>query len=272
MKFGLGSYSYHHCFSLAGQPGLPQKFDIFDIFGLAAGLGLSSVYIDAGHVGSLEASHLSKVREAAKARGLSLELGFMGTDLETLRPWLEAAAALGSPVLRTFVSRSRYVPPIREQIDAAVTNLRRTMRFADEVAVKIALENHMELTSEELLQIAARVGNPNLGFCFDTGNSLAVLEDPLKAAKNLAPLVLMVHLKDATITLTADTAVMHGVPLGEGIVPLKEITEVLREHAPEASLQLESLVQAQLTPKETWECEQAAVNKSVRYAREVLGL
>lgn len=145
-------------------------------------------------------------------------------------------------MLRTFISRSRYVPPVQEQVATAVRNLRETMKVADDLGVKIAIENHMELRSEELLQIAARVASPNLGFCLDTGNSLAVLEDPLQAARNLAPLVLMVHLKDATISLTGDTAVMHGVPLGEGIVPLPEIVEVLRQECPDASIQLESLV------------------------------
>jgi sugar phosphate isomerase/epimerase len=272
MKFGLGSYSYHHHFALAGQPGGPGKWDIFDVFDQAAACGLAGVYVDAWHVGRLERAHLQAVREAAEARGLALQLGYLGTDLATLRPWLEAAVALGSPVLRTFVSRDRYRPPVREQITSAVRNLRETMKFAEEVGVKVALENHMELTSEELLQIAAQVGSPSLGFCLDTGNSLAVLEDPLKAARNLAPLTLMVHLKDATITLTGDTAVMHGVPLGEGIVPLPAIVAVLWADAPEASVWLESLVPEQATPGETCAAEQAAVEQGVRYAWEVLGL
>jgi len=272
MRFGLGSYSYHHSFGLAGQPGVPEAFDIFDVLERASGLGLEAVYIDAGHVGSLEEAHLQRVREVAGERGLALELGYMGTDLGTLRPWLEAAAVLGSPVLRTFVSRSRYEPPVQVQADAAVANLRETMRFAEELGLKVAIENHMELRSEELLQIAARVGSPNLGFCFDTGNSLAVLEEPLAAARNLAPLVLMVHLKDATITLQADTALMHGVPLGEGIVPLREIVALLHEQAPQASVQLESLVPAGASAQETWEREHEAVEQGVRYARTELGL
>ena len=47
--------------------------------------------------------------------------------------------------------------------------------------MRIAIENHMELRSTELLQIAAQVASPVLGFCFDTGNSLAVLEEPIEA-------------------------------------------------------------------------------------------
>ena len=272
MRFGLGSYSYNHGFRLAGQPGGPTKWDVFDVLDRAAAHGVDGVYIDAGHVGSLEAGHLAKVRAAASGKALVLELGYMGTDLATLQPWLEAAAALGSPVLRTFLSRDRYRPPVEQQIEAAVVNLRETVGCAADLGVRMAIENHMDLTSVELLQIAAEVASPWLGFCLDTGNTFAVLEEPLVAARNLAPLVFMVHLKDARITLEADRAIMHGVPLGEGIVPLREIVDVLRAKAPDCGVWLESLVVPRETDAETWAAAQAAVDHGVRYAREVLGL
>jgi sugar phosphate isomerase/epimerase len=271
VRFGIGSYSYNTGFTLAGRPGGPPKWDVFDVLDRAAEFGVDGVYIDAGHVGSLEAGHLAEVRAAASEKALALELGYMGTDLEALRPWLEAAVALGSPVLRTFLSRDRYRPPIEQQIEAAVVNLRETVLCAEDLGVRLAIENHMDLTSVELLRIAAEVASPWLGFCLDTGNTLAVLEQPLAAARNLAPLVFMVHLKDARITLEADRAVMHGVPLGEGIVPLCEIVDVLRARAPDCGVWLESLVVPRDTDAETWAAAQAAVGHGVRYAREVLG-
>jgi len=230
------------------------------------------VYIDAYHVGNLEASHLAEIRAFADELGLALELGYVGTAVEHLRPWLKAAAALGSSVLRTFLSRDRYSPPIEEQLAVAVADLRETVRCAADLGVRIAIENHMDVTCVELLQLLARVGSPWLGVCLDTGNPLAVLEQPLEASRNLAPVALMVHLKDARITLDADRAVMHGVPLGEGIVPLPEIVPLLRQYAPDCSVWLESIVVARGTPAETWAAEQAAVEASVHYAREVLGL
>lgn len=263
MRFGLGSYSYHHAMALAG-------WDMFDVLREAERLGVGGVYIDAYHVGSLEPENLKRVREAAG--GLALELGFVGTDLRTLRPWLEAAAALGSPNLRTFVSRDRYEPPVEEQVRTATANLRETIKCAEDLGVRVAIENHMELRSTELLQIAAKVASPNLGFCFDTGNSLAVLEEPLEAARNLAPLTFMVHLKDARITLEADHAKIHGVPLGEGIVPLREIASVLRQEAPECSVWLESLVVERASVEETCRAEVEAAEAGVGYAREELGL
>ena len=269
MRFGIGSYSHHRTMALAGQPGAPEKWDIFDALREAGRLGVEGVYIDAYHVGSLEPDNLKRIREAAGE--LALELGFLGTDLETLRPWLEAAVSLGSPNLRTFVSRDRYEPPVDEQVRTAVANLRETMKCAEDLGVRVAIENHMELRSTELLQIAAQVASLNLGFCLDTGNSLAVLEEPLEAARNLAPLTFMVHLKDARVTLKAG-AKIHGVPLGEGIIPLPEIVAVLREGAPECSVWLESLVVEQASVEETCRVEMEAVEAGVRYAREELAL
>jgi hypothetical protein len=65
---------------------------------------------------------------------------------------------------------------------------------------------------------------------------------------------------------------MHGVPLGEGIVPLPQIADLLRAHAPECSIWLESLIVPGDSPAGTWAAEQQAVASGIRYARETLGL
>lgn len=55
-------------------------------------------------------------------------------------------------------------------------------------------------------------------------------------------------------------------------MPLPEIADLLRAHAPECSVWLESLIVPAGSPAETWAAEQQAVGSGIRYARETLGL
>ena len=59
---------------------------------------------------------------------------------------------------------------------------------------RLALENHGDLTADELERLVEQVGD--LRVCFDTANALRVGDDVAAAARRLAPAVEIVHLKD----------------------------------------------------------------------------
>jgi len=70
------------------------------------------------------------------------------------------------------------------------------------------------------------------GACVDTGNSLALLEDPLEMVRGLAPRAFAVHLKDQAVAEYEEGFLLGDIPLGEGILPLKTMVEVLRRARP----------------------------------------
>jgi hypothetical protein len=92
----------------------------------------------------------------------------------------------------------------------------------------VGIENHGDWMADELVEILRQIGSPHLGACVDFGNSLALLEDPLEVARKLSPYAVTSLLKDMTISSTEDGFLLTDVPLGQGIIPLAKIMEILR--------------------------------------------
>ena len=74
--------------------------------------------------------------------------------------------------------------------------LREATKIAADQGVILAMENHIDFTARELLQLIEEVGSANFGVNFDTGNALRLFEDPVEEAKLLAPYIHATHIKD----------------------------------------------------------------------------
>lgn len=67
----------------------------------------------------------------------------------------------------------------------AITSLRlipmykEATKIAEDNGVKLAAENHIDFTSDEMLEMIEAVDSPNFGINFDTGNFLRLLDDPV---------------------------------------------------------------------------------------------
>jgi hypothetical protein len=112
---------------------------------------------------------------------------------------------------------------------ARQTLARESSRVAD-AGLMLAIENHQDLGSEELVEIAETIG-AHAGICFDTGNPFAVGEDPVAFARRAAHRIRHVHLKDYVAQFTNQGYRLVRCPIGDGAVPLAEIAPVLRESA-----------------------------------------
>src|SRR5262249_48971045 len=92
------------------------------------------------------------------------------------------------------------------------------------------------------------------GICLDTGNSIALLEDPMQVVEAYAPWALTTHFKDMGVAESEDGFLLSEVPLGEGFLDLKRIVETLRRARPEVRINLEMITRDPLrvpclTPK-----------------------
>ena len=77
-----------------------------------------------------------------------------------------------------------------------------------------------------------RLGSEYVGVCVDTGNNIALLEDPHGDGRGAGPVrASRVHLKDMGVEESADGFLLAEVPLGEGILDLKGIVAALAEGA-----------------------------------------
>ena len=71
--------------------------------------------------------------------------------------------------------------------------LKKIIPAAEDQGVVLALENHIDLTADEMVDLITTLNSPWLGVCLDTGNSLRLVRDPLVVAAKLAPLTRATH-------------------------------------------------------------------------------
>jgi sugar phosphate isomerase/epimerase len=163
------------------------------------------------------------------SHGLSQQPG------ETLGFPIRCARRLGAPIVR--VGLSPVLEGARAQWGARWLEMARHARGiltaeaprAAEAGVTIAIENHQDFGSEELVAMAEAAG-PSVGIVFDTGNAFAVGEDPVAFARRAANRIRHVHLKDYRAQFTNEGYRLIRCAIGDGSVPFAEIVEVLRLH------------------------------------------
>ena len=246
MQLGLDSYSYHYAAGLweyAPQERAPLRPE--DYLAKAAELGLDGIQLcDARHLESLEEAYLGGLREKAESLGLYIELGTGGADPEHLRSMLDAAHLLAAPVVRTFVGGRRPSSPegLADVLATAASELREVTPVCEQYGIPLAVENHQDFTTQELLGLLEMVGSEWVGLCFDTGNAFALLEDPLSSAREAAHAIKSLHFKDYQVAAVPEGFALIGCALGEGVIDLEGIAAFLGAEAPQANLNIETYV------------------------------
>lgn len=150
---------------------------------------------------------------------------------ETLDEAIRATRAVGGRIIRMHLTpvlegaRAKQGARWRQMIDHARTTLNREARKAADAGLEIAIENHQDFGSDELMMFAEEAG-PNVGITMDTGNAFAVAEDPVAFANRVAPRIMHVHLKDYVSQFTRQGFRLVRCAIGDGCVPLQEIAEV----------------------------------------------
>jgi len=273
MQLGLDSYSYHLAFGAHADFSPTKKMTLFEFIERVAALKLDGFQIDPMHLASREKSYLAEIRSLAEANHLFLEYGTIGVEPENLARELEICQWLGSPVLRTFIGFNRYDARtnVPAEIQQAIANLNQVKNLVETAHVKIALENHGDVATDELLQIVRSVDHPLVGICLDLGNPMLTLESPLPAAEKMAPFAVTTHFKDYAVQLTNYGCKITGVALGDGNIDLHAAARILRTQSTLDRIILEIPIEARNNETEALAFEDECVRRSVIFARERLG-
>jgi sugar phosphate isomerase/epimerase len=252
VKLGLDTYSYRHAAGLWDYvPRENPAMGVDHLLQKAADLDLDGVQLaDARHLDSLDYGYVSQLRRKGEDLGLYLELGTGGTNPEHLESMVRTAHVLASPVVRTFVGRPRGTTPqeMENLLSQAASEIRQVLPVCDRYGIPIAIENHQDLTTDELLGLLELIDSQWVGVCFDTGNPLALLEDPVESARAFGPLVRTVHLKDYQVAARSNGFCLIGCALGDGVVDLRAVLEALSREAPEANLNIEAYIGKHAVP------------------------
>jgi sugar phosphate isomerase/epimerase len=107
--------------------------------------------------------------------------------------------------------------------------------------IRLAVENHKDYRTGELVDVMRRLASEHVGVTVDTGNNIALLDDPLETVKALAPYAFSCHLKDMAVEERADGFLLAEVPLGEGFLDVPAIVQTLRKANPKLRFSLEMM-------------------------------
>jgi sugar phosphate isomerase/epimerase len=166
---------------------------------------------------------------------------------------LGPAAQLGLPVVRIVAGGPAHR---RKPTGRLVDLLREGCSAARDLGLRLALENHGDLTAAQIERLVDEVGD-DLRVCFDTANALRVGDDIAAVARRLAPAIEILHLKDCLESWDDPVAGPVSVPLGEGVIPVDDVLDA----CPDA---LACIELGQLSPDAA---ERALVGTYVEYLR-----
>jgi len=159
---------------------------------------------------------------------------------------LRVAREAGASVFRCAAGGRRYeVFSSLEEFKHFKDGAFRSMQLAEPIAkrqrVKLGIENHKDFHAAELAEMLGRISSSHLGACVDTGNSIALLEDPLEVVETLAPYAVTTHIKDMAVQEMPTGFLLSEVPLGEGMLDLPRMFAVFDKHHPEITHHLEMI-------------------------------
>ena len=225
----------------------------------AASLGCDSLFItDLDAFESMDQVALQAIRQQAAATQLKIQVGTWsidptskafrpkwGTAEEHLALGIQAARALGSPVLRvvlgTFEDRLTD-GGITRHIEQVVKVCQSQKARAVDAGVKIAVENHAgDMHSTELAQLVEAAGKDFVGVNLDSGNALWTLEDPIDSLRTLAPYVLTTSLRDSAVWETPKGAAVAWTAMGEGQIDMKAYFAAFRQLCPGVPVHIETI-------------------------------
>ena len=266
----------------------PRQLSTFELLDKAVRWGLDGLHLDDGVLENLETAYLKEVGAAAQERGLyleynfSMDLGRQGIGIQhDLAEAIATARALGADIVKVSmdlirprpVAASRFHPDVMGQIKSVASRLKQMIPAAEAADVKIAVENHCDTFSEEILWLLDRIDHPRVGACIDTVNAFMVMEDPMAAIENLAPRAYTNHFRDDRIEFQRHGFKLTGTAVGEGDIDIMRAYEIIKIQSSMNRINIETEMEIPIDDMETaLRMERETVERSIKYCRDVLGI
>jgi sugar phosphate isomerase/epimerase len=256
LKIGIDSYCYHRFFGeVYDQQVAPSgELSLENFLSRAKELEVDGVSLESCFIPNLDKGYLSQVKGILDDYGLDrvfawghpdgLEGGRNREMFDDMVQSIEYAKDIGAEVMRVVGSSLMFrFEPHEPQIERLSEMFSEAVKVAKQFNVKMAVENHLDFNSDEILTILKNVNSPYLGLNFDTGNFVRVLDDPIQAMEKLVKYVYATHIKDLKI--------QQGVPVNEwyffsctpvgdgGIVDNQKLAQILDDNGYEGIMAVE---------------------------------
>jgi sugar phosphate isomerase/epimerase len=177
----------------------------------------------------------------------SLRLPGEKSGLNDFKDAVRTAKNAGASVIRSVMLSGRRYETFntREAFEAFAEQSWTSLTLAEPIlrnnSMYLALENHKDWRISDMLALLKRMSSEFVGVCVDTGNNIALLDDPLAVVQAFAPYARSVHLKDMGVEEYDEGFLLSEVPLGEGYLDIPRIVSTLRAARPGLQFSLEMI-------------------------------
>ncbi|MCK5093800.1 MAG: sugar phosphate isomerase/epimerase [Spirochaetes bacterium] len=246
MKVGIDSYCYHRFFGevYPEQVTPERKMKLEDFLKRARELEVDGVSIESCFVPRYDREYLTGIRGMLDEYNLDcvwawghpdgLEGGKNEKAYDDMIKNIEYAVDIGAKVMRVVGSSLSFrFEPHGPQIERLSKMFSDAVRVAEKHDVRMAVENHLDFDSDEILTILKNVDSPYLGINFDTGNFLRLLDDPVQGMEKLAKYVYATHVKDLIPQKGVSVNEWYFfscAPVGDGLVDNRRLAQILKEN------------------------------------------
>ena len=199
---------------------------------------------------SLDPDYIRSIRKSLQTWGMYLEISVelpRKEDTGGFERSVRAAKEAGAICLRSHcLAERRYeffstLEEWKSFIADSKTSIARAVPILEKERVRMGIENHKDWTLEELLALLEEYSSEYLGVCLDTGNNIALLDDPVDVVERLAPFAVCTHIKDMAVGEYPDGFLLSEVLLGEGFLDMKRIIDTIMKARPHTRLTLEMI-------------------------------
>jgi sugar phosphate isomerase/epimerase len=242
MKIGLAVYGTTYTMGIHPHSGRP-RITAAQLLEQAAEAGLEGAEIP---VSLLEGDDLGAVAAAARERGMFIVVAAGGCDPKPLSDACDKAVQVGAAIVRTVVGGADFGGDRRKLagrwqlfLREALAGLKEAALAAERTGVTLAVENHQDLASEELIWLCEQIGSASFGLTLDTGNPLATAEEPVDFARRIGPYVKHVHLKDYWVYPSEEGYRLVRCPLGQGAVDFPALFGLFAEYGRDLTMSVE---------------------------------
>jgi 3-oxoisoapionate decarboxylase len=248
-RLGIGMHSYGAHWNAARQKHPDARFhDPLSFLEYSHSLGAGGVQVS---IGGREPAYARQLRSRAEELGLYLEsqaaLPMDASELPRFESEVASARESGARLMRTaFLSGRRYETfESHQEFFRFARRSRESLGLSEKVLKKygltLAIENHKDWLAEELIEMVEGISSAHVGVLVDTGNSIALLEDPCEVIEAYSPWAVSTHLKDMAVAEYEDGFLLSEVPLGEGFLDLPRIIATLEKANPRIQWNLEMI-------------------------------
>ena len=218
IRLGLAAYSFRKHFEFSkGKPNKPAAGKKIDMFGfvdycaqLHCGAELTSYFfppeVNQDYFRRIKRhAFLNGVPIVGTAIGNNFTIGLgekLDQEIAKAKRWIDRAAIMGAPHIRFFAGTRKQLEAAPDNMKIAIESLQQCVDYAAESGIFIGVENHGQLTAEQVLEIVRGVNSQWFGINLDTGNFTS--DDPYGDLALCAPFAVNVQLKVKTKNLAGE--------------------------------------------------------------------